>query len=404
MSRPLAIVAAALAMLAAPAAARRAPADETRALWVVRTTLTSPSAVEAMVEAARAGGFNTLLVQVRGRGDAYYADALEPQPPALAQQPGFDPLALATARAHAAGLRVHAWINLNLVAGVNDVPSERDHVVRRHPEWLMVPRALVETLAGVDPRSPAFLDQLSRHVRERSSTMEGLYLSPIVPAAAEYTVRVVRDIAERYPIDGVHLDYARYPAVDFDYGREALAAFRDDVVSDLGATDRQRYDRRLAREPLIYTEAFPLRWRRFRSERLTELIARVRTATKAARPDAMLTAAVLPDAADASDRHLQDWHGWIEQSLLDAVCPMAYTTDAILFGRQVAAARAVSGGGRVWAGIGAYRLTAEGIVGHVQAARRAGAAGVALFSYDSLAGPERGPGFVSEVGRAAFAQ
>src|SRR5438105_7317766 len=62
---------------------------EVRALWVVRTTLTSASAIDVMVKQAQAGGFNTLLVQIRGRGDAYYQDAKEPRPPALEADPSF---------------------------------------------------------------------------------------------------------------------------------------------------------------------------------------------------------------------------------------------------------------------------------------------------------------------------
>src|SRR5712692_8650434 len=64
--------------------------DEVRALWVVRTTLTSASAIDVMVKQAQAGGFNALLVQIRGRGDAYYQNAKEPRPPALDADPNFD--------------------------------------------------------------------------------------------------------------------------------------------------------------------------------------------------------------------------------------------------------------------------------------------------------------------------
>lgn len=78
--------------------------DEVRALWVVRTTLTSPSAIAAMVAAAKSGGVNTLLVQVRGRGDAYSQNGIEPRPVSLATQPSFDPLATTIAKAHEAGL------------------------------------------------------------------------------------------------------------------------------------------------------------------------------------------------------------------------------------------------------------------------------------------------------------
>src|SRR5207244_761935 len=83
------------------------------------------------------------------RADAYYANALEPRAAALAAQPDFDPLAATIARAHGAGLRVHAWINVNLVAGVNELSAARDHVIYRHPEWLMVPRPIAEDLLAV---------------------------------------------------------------------------------------------------------------------------------------------------------------------------------------------------------------------------------------------------------------
>ena len=56
----------------------------------------------------------------------------------------------------------------------------------------------------------------------------------------------------------------------------------------------------------------------------------------------------------------------------------------------------------MWAGIGAYRLSAAQVGDYVQTARRVGAAGVILFSYDSLADPSRGPDYLGQVGRAAF--
>ena len=377
---------------------------EVRALWVVRTTLTSPAAIDTMVKAARAGGFNTLLVQVRGRADAYYNSGLEPRPAALATQPSFDPLAATVAKAHEAGLEVHAWVNVNLVAGVAEMPSAPDHVVYRHPEWLMVPRALAEDLIAVNPRSPEYLGRLTRHARSRQAELEGLYLSPIVPGAVDYTVGVVRDIAERYAVDGIHLDYMRYPTEEFDYSRDALAAFRDSVVADLSLVDRRQYDRRLTREPLVYTQAFPDRWRAFRSNQLMNLVVKVREAVKTVKPAATISAAVTPDLAQAWSRHLQDWKTWLEQDLIDVVCPMVYTTDAGTFVAQVTAARSAAGRHPLWAGIGAYQLSLIQIIENVQAARRLGVGGIILFSYDSLTGPSRGPEHLSEVGRAAFPQ
>lgn len=377
-------------------------ADEVRALWVVRTTLTSPTAIATMVSSARAAGFNTLVVQVRGRGDAYYESDLEPRPSTLTAQAAFDPLATTIARAHEAGLRVHAWLNVNLVSGL-ELPSAREHVVYRHPEWLMVPKSIAEDLARLESRSPEYLGRLIRYARAHTATVEGIFLSPVSAESADYTIGIVQDVARRYAVDGVHLDYIRYPQEDFDYGRDTLSAFRRTLLPDLDQAARARYDDRLAADPLIYTRAFPQRWKTFRAERLTALVTRLGDTIKRARPGAVISAAVVPDPSTALSDRLQDWPGWVGRNLVDVICPMAYTTDAATFSAQIAAARQLAGGHPVWAGIGAYRLTPAQIAENVQEARRQGLEGIILFSYDSLTDPNLGPDYLTRVGRAAFA-
>jgi uncharacterized lipoprotein YddW (UPF0748 family) len=101
-------------------------------------------------------------------------------------------------------------------------------------------------------------------------------------------------------------------------------------------------------------------------------------------------------------RRFQDWRGWIAANLVDVACPMAYTTDADVFASQVATAKQVAGSRPVWAGIGAYRLSPSQIVANVRTARRLGAEGVVLFSYDSLVDPTRGRDYLGRIGRAAF--
>ncbi len=395
----------AIALVAVAAGRPRAATipGEVRALWVVRTSLTSPQAIRTMVASARRAGVNTLFVQVRGRGDAYYTGGLEPRADALAGQPvSFDPLALTLTLAHAAGLKVHAWISVNLIASAVRLPASRAHVVYRHPDWLMVPRSIALAIRDVDPTSPEYLGRLARFARAESSRVEGLYLSPITPAAAAYQAAVVGDIVRRYAVDGVHLDYARYPGDDFDYSREALAAFRADLAPALTAADLAQYDRRAADDPLVYPEAFPARWTRFRQSRLTALVMQLRTAVKAARPGAVLSVAVTPDAREAAARRLQDWQTWAEQGLVDVICPMAYATDASGFAAQIAQAREAANFHPIWAGIGAYRLSSAAIVDNIQAARRLGASGVILFSYDSLLERTRDGNLLGEVGRAVF--
>lgn len=257
------------------------PREEIRALWVLRSSLASPTSIQSLVHAARTYGFNTLLVQVRGRGDAYYASALEPRADDLADQPAsFDPLAVVLESAHAAGLRVHAWLNVNLVSSAVTLPSSPNHVVYDHPEWLMVPRPMATEMAAVDIASPAYLGRLARWTRSQSAEVEGLYVSPIHPDAAAHMTAVVSDLVRRYALDGIHLDYVRYPDDRFDYSRAALALFRADAAPTLDAATRRALDQRAVTQPLAWPDALPEAWARFRRARLSSLVMRLRTAVK----------------------------------------------------------------------------------------------------------------------------
>ena len=401
------IVVLALAIVASStpfAAPQRGSDGEVRALWVTRTTLTSPDAIRAMVQSASAGGFNTLLVQVRGRGDAYYQSSLEPRATELAPDPGFDPLAETLTHAHAAGLRVHAWVNLNLVSSAAVMPASRDHLVYRHPEWLMIPREIANEMAAIDPRSPEYLGRLARWSRTHSADVEGLYTSPIHSAASTHLASVVTELATRYALDGVHFDYARYPNRSFDYSPSALALFKQWIAGDLTAGERAAAEAAERLDPFAYPNTFPERWNAFRRARMTSLVMRLRTAVKTVRPDAVISAAVVPDAQDAFDLRLQDWRTWLDQGIVDVLCPMAYTQDARTFEAQVSAASALAGSRPVWAGIGAYRLSRPQTAQHVEAARRIGAAGVILFSYDALVSPPNNATSLAELGRAVFAE
>ncbi len=399
--RVLLSLALAAGLLVPASGGARAPA-EVRALWVTRASLTTPGSIAALVDSAYQSGFNTLLVQVRGRGDAYFASTLEPRADSLTGQPAdFDPLGSVIALAHSRGLRVHAWINVGLVSSAADLPASRSHVVYRHPEWLMLPRALAFELGQVDPRSPAYVGRLARWTRAEDD-VEGLFASPIPRDAADHLVAVVEDVARRYPVDGVHLDYIRYPNQQFDYSLAALRAFRQDLDASMTPVERRRFDPSSPAALIAATDMYPERWVGFRRSRLNSLVLRLRTAIKASRPEALLSAAVYPDATEANARRLQDWSMWVENRWIDVVCPMAYTPDARIFATQIASVRQVAGTQAVWAGIGAYRLSTDETIDNIMTARRLGASGIVLFSYDSLVHPPRGLEYLTTVSRAAF--
>jgi len=268
----------------------------------------------------------------------------------------------------------------------------------------MVPRPIAREMATVDVASPAYVGRLARWARGQPTDIEGLYASPIHPGATDFVERVVSELAGRYELDGIHLDYIRYPDDRFDYSRYAIAEFRAEVGRDLADADRRRLDALAVDDPLAWPDALPDRWTSFRRARLSALVMRLRTAIKVRRPRALVSVAVAPKAADAYARRLQDWRTWLESGLIDAVCPMAYSPEPDVFARQIAAARGFAGARSVWAGIGAYRLTAAQTIERIRSARQQGADGIVLFSYDSLADAALTRElYLAQVGRAAFA-
>ncbi|MPY88166.1 MAG: family 10 glycosylhydrolase [Luteitalea sp.] len=373
---------------------------EVRALWVTRTSLVSPADVARVVRDAQRYGFNTLLVQVRGRGDAYFNESIEPRAESLAAQPtAFDPLEELIAAAHPLGLEVHAWISVNLAASATTLPTSRTHVVHAHPEWLMVPRALVATLGPIDPHRPEYVQRLAQWTRAHNRTVEGLFVSPIPVAAAAYTSEVVADLVRRYAVDGVHLDYIRYPNAEFDYSPAALDAFRAEMLPTLETETRTRLDTRREVAATAYADAFPDRWAAFRRARLTSLVEQLAGSVRTLRPNVLVSAAVIPDPREASDHRLQEWTVWLASGLVNVVCPMMYTSSAQRFAAQADLIREAAGAA-VWAGIGAWQLSPAETVRRIDAARARRFAGVALFSYDSLAA--RRQAFLATVDRQAF--
>jgi uncharacterized lipoprotein YddW (UPF0748 family) len=338
---------------------------EMRGVWVVRTALASPESADAAVDDAARAGLSALFVQVRGRGDALYRSAIAPRSEVLRGQPAeFDPLARILSRTRARGLQVHAWINVLLVGGFG-VPLPAGHVATVHPDWLMVPRSAAARALETPPAELAALIEA-----RRDPDAEGLYLSPFAPGAVTHLDAVVRELVGAYAVDGLHLDFIRYPAQDYDYSRAALTAF---------------YSRRGRGWPLAGPEADPAGWAADRAAAVDALVARLARTARAARPSIVVSAAVVPEATAMREKG-QAWPRWVRTGVLDAVCPMAYTPDTALFREQIVGLRERLGPkAALWAGIGAYRLQQESVVEKVLAARAAGASGVVLFSSDALA-------------------
>jgi uncharacterized lipoprotein YddW (UPF0748 family) len=269
-----------------------------RGVWVTRWDYRSAGEVCEIVENAAGAGFDRVLLQVRGSSDAFHASGIEPRAEEL-RGTDFDPLAVALEEAKRCGVEVHAWVNVVPSWYGTVPPRDPAHVYHAHPEW-------------------HWYDQHG----ERAPLVEDFYVSlnPCLPEVRDHLVRVVRELSAGYAIDGLHLDYIRFPneppvvphGSGLDYPRDArtleLFAAHADATPD---------------------EA-PEAWDRWRSDQVTELVSALRRAATQERPGLVLSAAVGADPAHARAHH-QDVPTWIARGLLDAVLPMNYASRPATF-------------------------------------------------------------------------
>src|SRR5207244_13049132 len=131
------------------------------------------------------------------------------------------------------GRRVRAPLRTRPLAHDERLPPRSTHFIYRRPDLLAVPRPLARALYDADPRDPHYVQALAEYARANRDHVEGLYTSPAAPDVKEHLYSVWIDLVERYQLDGLHFDYVRYPAPDYDYSRVALERFRDSLVPTL---------------------------------------------------------------------------------------------------------------------------------------------------------------------------
>ena len=336
-------------------------------LWVVRTSLESPAAIDRVLELAHAMGVRGVLVQVVGRGDAWYHSEILPRPEPLDREdPSFDPLGYILPRAHAMGIEIHAWINCLLVWSKDGSPRDSKHVVCAHPEWVV----RLRDGRRMDRIGPAGYRQLRT---------EGAFLNPALPGVRTWVASFAAEIARRYDVDGIQLDYIRQPDAPLDFDGPTRSAIRL-----LAADKRRGRDIRHADARGEIDSLFKLS----KGEQVTALVGEVRDSLTVARPVGQrhveLSAAVRADPERAARRMAQPWVAWVREGLVDRVFPMCYSpqTDAVL-GEMLEAADRL-GRERVVPGLAVFNATPAVAALRLRAARAMGFRSLAVYSADVL--------------------
>lgn len=272
------------------------PKREIRAVWVTtlqgldwpRTKATSPETRERqqaelrdIMDRLQAANINTILLQTRVRGTVIYPSDIEPWDGALTgtigRDPGYDPLRFAIDEAHRRGMELHAW--------VVTIPCFKVAVARQ-----MGTKSVLKTHPTL--------------CRRHGDTY---YLDPGVPGTADYLVRICHEIAERYDVDGIHLDYIRYP--------EGATSFAD-------AQTFKRYASKGQAKNV---------WRK---DNITRIVRSLYTDIHTLKPWVRVSSSPVGKYADlaryssrgwnARDAVHQDAEGWMREGIHDILFPMMY--------------------------------------------------------------------------------
>ena len=209
-------------------------------------------------------GINTVLFQARVRGTVVYPSQLEPWDGCLSgvpgRSPGYDPLAFAINECHKRGMELHAWVVTIPVGkwnalGCKTLRNKYPHLIKRIGE-------------------------------------EG-YMDPENTATATYLANFCKEITDRYDVDGIHLDYIRYPEtwkinIAHDAARRNITA----IVRAIGEKVK-------ASKPWVKYSCSPI-------GKFSDL------------------SRFASNGWNAYTKVCQDAQGWLRDGLMDALFPMMY--------------------------------------------------------------------------------
>lgn len=257
-----------------------------------------------------AAHFNVVLFQTRLRGDVLYPSAIEPWSSVLTgsvSSPGYDPLDFMIKECHKRGMECHAWM-VSIPLGTTS------HV-----------RALGKR--SIANSRPDMCKQLFGEY----------YLDPGHPETAPYILSLVKEVVSKYDIDGIHLDYIRYP----------------DKADNF--PDKNTYKKSGSELPLK-------EWRR---ENINRIVYDIYDWVKKTNPRVKISSATLGRYISLNEAPTPGWTSfetvyqdpkeWMKQGKHDFIVPMMYAKDNYFY-PYIYNWQSVSNGRPVIPGLAVYQM------------------------------------------------
>lgn len=340
----------------------------TKCLWVSREDMVSKKSIDSALSFAHEFGIDKVFLQVRGRGDAFYDSEIVKKNKVINYD--FDPLKYSLELGQKLDLEIHAWINCYILWSSDSLPADPTHILNSNPLW---------TEADIYGKSDSKIDLKT----PKSPSWEGIYLSPMNQEVNQYLREVIREICDKYNIDGVHLDYIRYQDEYYGFHRHGRKEFN--LLFNVDPLDIQRgvISPRYGWEQ-SYADSIKMEWVKFKQNKITELLEFINEDINLLKKDISISAAVKPDLIKAKFRWNQNWEDWILRDLVDFVVPMNYSSELINFMTNIKIMKdnlSEDSIKKIIMGISVYNQSAESAVDKIFLTRLNGFNGISIFSY-----------------------
>jgi len=331
---------------------------EFRGVWIdVRSIPLTEDGIRDMVRRVHSANFNALLVESFYLGQTIYpssflaSQGLPSQMPTF-QEASIDPLNIIVEEAHHLSLQVHVWFDMFYV-GLNEPGA----LLSRYPQWGAINR---DGSTGYQQGNNRFF-----------------WICPAHPGVKEFYSQLLREVGESYPIDGIHLDYLRFPdptLADTCYAPEHCQEFEEKYgidpreISPFGHPD-------------LYRE-----WNTVRAQSLTDLVAYISEDLHRSLPHLIFSCAVKPQGfpEELNPRSLQDWPHWAELGLFDVFIPMTYSSRPPEFKGLLLWINTFLSSAPFYSGIWGANLPDSTIAREINISREAKSQGVSIFAYPYL--------------------
>jgi len=343
-----------------------------RALWIVRDFMTSEDKIDEVVRFAENNNYNHLFVQVRGRGDAYYDSKLVPRSHLL-KNSNFDPLEYILNQTRGTHIRVHAWLNTYYLWSSPQKPSQNDHLLLQHSDWL-------DTKVPDEMNVSHMLDKMEK---DRKINGEGFYLAPTHPEVEAHLQNIITELLQNYRLGGIHFDYIRYHDIGWGMNPTGLKFFLN-------------YANGMPGLPGIKIQEKPS-FADFKRSSITQFIKKASMRIKAYQPKCIVSAAVKPNIYNARNTFGQEWDLWLTAGYIDWAVPMNYTGSNQLFDNNL---KIISDNipskyiEQIIMGIGAYNQSSRSTGQKIYRVGKNNYGGISMFSYTVF---KKNPAYAKQI-------